>query len=111
MDVMMIFDVIILVFGAYMVISALRMKKSGIINSTVISSEEIASCKDTAGFIAYIYWKEALFGGLIMVVGILGIVNTLVISLGVFNLMEMLIFLAAFIWFQYELRQARKRFL
>ena len=35
-----------------------------------------------------------------MIVGILGLVNDLIVSLGAFNVVEMLVFLAAFLWFQ-----------
>lgn len=111
MNIIKIFDIIILVFGAYMILSALKMKKSGKISSTVITSEEIAGCKDKEGFIAFMYWKEALFGGVIVLVGLLGLINDLVVSLGNFNILEMLIFLGAFLWFQLQLRKAREKYL
>jgi len=62
-------------------------------------------------FIAFIYWKEAVFGALIIAVGVLGIINDKVVSLGAFNVVELLIFLAAFLWFQSQLRKAREQFL
>lgn len=111
MDVMLIFDIVILIFGIYMIGAALKMKKTGEISSAVITAEEIAKCKDKKGFIGFIYWKEAAFGGLVALVGALGIINDKVVSLGAFNVIEMLIFLAAFIWFQNELRRAREKFL
>lgn len=111
MDVMLLFDVVILIFGVYMMGSALRMKKTGVISQTVITPEEIAKCRDKQGFIAFMYWKEALFGGLIALVGLLGIINNLVVSLGAFNVAEMLVFLAAFLWFQNELRRAREKYI
>lgn len=111
MDVMTIFDVVIAIFGIYMVGAALRMKKTGEISSAVITAEEIAKCRKKKEFIAFIYWKEAAFGGLITLVGILGFINDRIVSLGSFNVIEMLIFLAAFLWFQMELRKARERFI
>lgn len=111
MDVMLLFDIVIVIFGAYMVGAALKMKKTGVISSAVITPEEIAKCRDKQGFIAFMYWKEALFGGLVALVGILGIINDLVVSLGAFNVVEMLVFLAAFLWFQNELRKARGKYI
>lgn len=111
MDVMLIFDIVILIFGLYMIGAALKMKKTGEISSAVITAEEIAKCRKKKEFIDFIYWKEALFGGLIVIVGALGIVNDKVVSLGGFNVIEMLIFLAAFLWFQNELRRARENYL
>ena len=101
MDVMLIFDVVIVIFGVYMIGAALKMKKTGKISSVVITAEEIARCRKTKEFIAFIYWKEAVFGALI----------DKVVSLGAFNVVELLIFLAAFLWFQSQLRKAREQFL
>ena len=97
MDVMLIFDVVIAIFGVYMIGAALKMKKTGKISSAVITAEEIARCRKTKEFIAFIYWKEAVFGALIIAVGVLGIINDKVVSLGAFNVVELLIFLAAFL--------------
>ena len=63
MKVMLVFDAVILLFGIYMVISSLQMKKSGRINAMVIAEEEMKKCKDTAGFIAFIYWRNRGTGG------------------------------------------------
>lgn len=96
MDVMLIFDVVIAIFGVYMIGAALKMKKTGKISSAVITAEEIARCRKTKEFIAFIYWKEAVFGALIIAVGVLGIINDKVVSLGAFNVVELLIFLRHF---------------
>ena len=55
MDVMLIFDVVIAIFGVYMIGAALKMKKTGKISSAVITAEEIARCRKTKAFIAFIY--------------------------------------------------------
>lgn len=111
MDVMTVFDVVIAGFGVYMIGAALKMKKTGEISSAVITAEEIAKCKDKKGFIDFIYWKEAVFGLMVSLVGVLGLVNDLLVSLGVFNMAMMVIFLAGFFWFQMQLRRAREKFL
>ena len=46
MKVMLVFDAVILLFGIYMVISSLQMKKSGRINAMVIAEEEMKKCKE-----------------------------------------------------------------
>lgn len=111
MNVMIIFNIVIMGFGIYMIAAALKMKKTGVISSAVITEEEIAKCKDKKGFIEFMYWREAFFGVLIIIVGALGLVDDLVVSLGIFNIIEMLVFLAAFLWFQTGLRKAREKFL
>ena len=42
MNVMLLFDIILVIFGAYMVGAALKMKKTGVISAVVITQEEIA---------------------------------------------------------------------
>mgnify|MGYP000715814642 CR=1 FL=1 len=109
MKVMLVFDAVILLFGIYMVISSLQMKKSGRINA--IAEEEMKKCKDTAGFIAFIYWREAVFGGIVVLVGLIGIINELTNFLGKLTLLELVIFLGSFLWFQNSLKTAREKFL
>ena len=111
MKVMLVFDAVILLFGIYMVISSLQMKKSGRINAMVIAEEEMKKCKDTAGFIAFIYWREAVFGGIVALVGLIGIINELTNFLGKLTLLELVIFLGSFLWFQNSLKTAREKFL
>ena len=93
------------------VVSSLQMKKSGRINAMVIAEEEMKKCKDTAGFIAFIYWREALFGGIVAIVGLVGIINELTNFLGKLTLAELVIFLGSFLWFQNSLKTAREKFL
>ena len=98
---MLVFNVVVALFGAYMIWSALQMKKSGKINSM----------KDTKGFIEFLYWREMLFGALVLIVGVLGVLNETVMPIGKASILEVIIFLAAFIWFQNSLAKAREKFL
>ncbi|MFR4352200.1 MAG: hypothetical protein ACLT3H_11095 [Roseburia sp.] len=111
MGIMTVFHMVVAVFGAYMIGAALGMKKSGKVSSMVIAEEELRRCRDKQSFIDYLYWKEAVFGGVVLLAGVLGIINDLVVSLGAFRIVQMLLFLAAFLWFQSELRKAREKFL
>ena len=103
MDVMLVFNVVVALFGAYMIWSALQMKKSGKINSMVLAQEELKKVKDTKGFIEFLYWREMLFGALVL--------NETVMPIGKASILEVIIFLAAFIWFQNSLAKAREKFL
>lgn len=107
MPTMIIFDVVVALFGLYMVISAMKMKRNGEISGMLVSAEEIGHCKNKKAFIESVYKKEAIFGVIMMLVGILDIVDELVLSISYANVFEMLIFLMAFLWFNRELRNAR----
>ena len=111
MDVMLVFDAVVALFGAYMIGSALHMKKSGRINSMVLAQEELKKVKDTKGFIEFLYWREMLFGALVLIVGVLGVLNETVMPIGKASILEVIIFLAAFISFQNSLAKAREKFL
>ena len=111
MDVMLVFDAVVALFGAYMIGSALHMKKSGRINSMVLAQEELKKVKDTKGFIDFLYWREMLFGALVLIVGFLGVLNETVMPIGKASILEVIIFLAAFIRFQNTLAKAREKFL
>ena len=78
---MLVFNVVVALFGAYMIWSALQMKKSGKINSMVLAQEELKKVKDTKGFIEFLYWREMLFGALGLIVGVLGVLNETVIRI------------------------------
>lgn len=110
MNMMLIFDVVIILLGLYMTVAALRMKKSGKISTVVLAQEEIKKCKDTQGFISFLYWKEAAFGGMTVLVGIFGLLDGQREVSGIPEFVRMLVFLAAFFWFQNELRKARSRY-
>lgn len=111
MNIMLILDVVIAGVGIYMIAAGLKMKKTGEISSLVLAEEELKKCKDKKGFIAYIYWKEAVLGGVMTAVGLLGLVNELVKALGNFKYIELLVFLAVFLWFWRELGAAREKYL
>lgn len=108
---MLVFNVVVALFGAYMIWSALQMKKSGKINSMVLAQEELKKVKDTKGFIEFLYWREMLFGALVLIVGVLGVLNETVMPIGKASILEVIIFLAAFIWFRNSLAKAREKFL
>jgi hypothetical protein len=110
MDIMTVINAVILLFGIYMAVAALLMKKKGIVNDLIVPKEEIHKCKDTAAFIHFIYWKEAAFGGILAVAGGLGIISQFVISFGNLKYVGLAIFLFAFLWFQLQLKNARERF-
>ena len=63
------------------------------------------------GIIAFIYWREAVFGGIVALVGLIGIINELTNFLGKLTLLELVIFLGSFLWFQNSLKTAREKFL
>ena len=48
----------------------------------VLAQEELKKVKDTKGFIEFLYWREMLFGALVLIVGVLGVLNETVMPIG-----------------------------
>lgn len=110
MDVMLVFDAVVALFGAYMIGSALHMKKSGRINSMVLAQEELKKVKDTKGFIEFLYWREMLFGALVLIVGVLGVLNETVMPIGKASILEVIIFLQLSSGFRIHWRKRERSF-
>lgn len=110
MEIMTIFDLLIFVVGIYMVIAALKMQRTGVISTVLITDEESSNCVDKEGFIRDMYWREAVLGAVMVILGVVGLLNKRIFFLDAWGIVEMLIFLASFLWFQRGLNQARKKF-
>lgn len=111
MNVMMVLDVVIIGVGAYMISAAVQMKRSGEVSTSILAKEEHGRCTDKKGFIEFMYKKEVGFGILTAVIGALGLVSDLIKLPRMVGIVGMLVFLAAFLWFQSELKKARAQFL
>ena len=107
---MLVFDAVVALFGAYMTGSALHMKKSGRINSMVLAQEELKKVKDTKGFIEFLYWREMLFGALVLIVGVLGVLNETIMLIGKASILEVIIFLQLSSGFRIHWRKRERSF-
>lgn len=111
MNVMILFDAIMTVLGTYLLFMAQKMKRERHVPSFLITEQDLMRCRDQAGLSEYLFPRIVIFSVVILVFGILGLVNDLVISLGnVVNIVMILIFLVAWVWFSAQLRKARKNY-
>lgn len=111
MNVMILFDAIMTVLGTYLLFMAQKMKRERRVPSFLITEQDLMRCRDQAGLSEYLFPRIVIFSVVILVFGILGLVNDLVISLGnVVNIVMILIFLVAWVWFSAQLRKARKNY-
>ncbi len=111
MDYIIIFDVVLVIVGAYLIFSGLQMKKTGKISAFIVNQEEIGRCKDTQGFIAGIYRQTWAFGAALLLFGVFGCINDTVYAFGrFFDLGSVLFFLTAWFWFTRENRKGKEKF-
>ena len=81
MDVMMIFNVVLMILGVCMAVSAFNMKKSKQIGM-ILAEEEVYKCKDTVGFIESVYRRQIVLGIALVVYGGVGLLDKFVLKIG-----------------------------
>lgn len=112
MDVMTIFDVVMIGLGVYIAAAAFNMKKNNEIGTVILADEEVNKCKDKTGFIAYIYWREAVLGAALILYGAIGLLDKYIFKLGGFlNYIPIILLLLVFAWFYKGLQSARADYL
>lgn len=111
MDIMTVFDGIMVIAGLYMAAAGLRMKKSGRIGSVILAEEELGICRDPEGWIAFMYWRETVFGIILALAGASGVANDLFFSTGFWDYMKMALIFSVFCWFYAGLYRARREYL
>lgn len=111
MDVMMIFNVVLMILGIVIVISAFNMKKSKQIGM-ILAEEEVYKCKDTVGFIESVYRRQAVLGAVLVLYGGIGLLDKFVLGIGEFlNYVPAILVLAVFFWFYKGLQSAKAKYL
>lgn len=112
MKTILLMDIVITVFGLYLVIIAIRMKKSNKINSLVIAEQEQKKCKDTKAYIAGVVPYMYFFGAVAAVAGVIGILGDLeILSLArIWSFVELALFLGALVFFTHGTRSQKDKY-
>lgn len=112
MNVMIIFGGALVLVGIYLIIQAVKMKKTNeLAGNIVLTEEDVLKCKDKKGFIEYIYGREVVTGATVIAIGIALIVKELLPALSVIANGVILIALVIILLFFNSLKDARNRFL
>lgn len=112
MNVMIIFGVMLVFVGIYLITQAMKMKKlNELAGNVILSDEEVIKCKDKAGFISYVYEKEVFTGAAICVLGIALAVKELVAAATIICNVVIVLGIIVILWFFNVLREARSKFL
>ncbi|MCR5144063.1 MAG: hypothetical protein K6B67_01995 [Lachnospiraceae bacterium] len=105
---MIVFNFILLFLGVYLLYAAVKMKKDEIIPRAFVAEEEMKSCTDEAGFARFLYPRTLVFSIASLLVGIEGVVNDMIVELnGHINIVMIIVFLAAWLYFSSALRKGR----
>lgn len=113
-DFMMIFDVLLLVFGLYMLYAGQKMKRTGEVSTLIVPESEIQKIRNKKDFISEIYGKMMLFAGIISLYGAYGLITDLIPNIpgaAMGNILGIIIFFAVMIWFFRALTKAKAKYI
>ncbi len=111
MDVMTIFNVVLIILGIAIIVSALNMKKSKQIGM-ILAEEELYKCKDTVGFIEAVYRRQAVMGAAVIFYGGIEVLDKYILGIGGFlNYIPAVLVLIVFFWFYKGLQSAKSEYL
>lgn len=112
MNIIVIFDVLILLLGVLIIFYGIRMRQKGEVPGFFVPPEELKSCRDVAGFVKFLFPRATAFGIVCILFGVEGLVNDLVFSMNMLvNLGAVAVFLAAWVWFSLQLRRGRQKYM
>lgn len=110
--ILKVFDVICMIFGIYLLISAVKMKKTNEIGSIILTEEEKKQCHKKEALAQFMYGREVILGWVFLVFGTVRILDLLVLKIGgILDVALMVILIVTALWFLRELQTAREKFL
>lgn len=106
------FDVIIAALGIYLIVSAVKMKKTGEIDTLILTPEEIERCRQKDELAEFLYWREMAIGIIFVLFGFIRLLDTFVLKIGgILDVLLMIVLIMAILWFYKSLQTARTEFL
>lgn len=112
MNVMIIFGGALVLVGIYLIIQAVKMKKTNeLAGNIVLSEEDVMKCKDKKGFISYIYGREVVTGIAVIIIGIALIIKEVVTISAIITDGVIIVALIIILLFFNSLKEARNKFL
>jgi len=117
-NIMLIFDIIVLVLGIYIIYQARFMKGNQEVPSLFVAPEEMKLCRNKKGFINFFYSKAIIFGVVDVIYGLEGIYNDYITQMNealpqlndIVNDVVLVVFLGIWIWFSMQLKKGKREF-
>lgn len=111
MNVLSLIHVLLIIYGAYSLVSAGKMRRNREISQWLLSANELSRIRDTAGFCDAMSMPTFVFGAACIVYGLLSLLNTYYLSNDVLHLILLAVLLVCIIWYVRSLRNAKKAYL
>lgn len=110
-NVGLLLDVFLIVFGGYLVYTARNMKKTGKPGNMLLDAEELARCRDSRKMAEEVARYMLPFGAETVLCGIAGTVNMIFYKSNQLNTVILFAFLIVCLWFVTKFRHIREKFL
>ena len=108
---MLLFDVIILCYGVYLIYCGFQMKKTHQPSNVIINQAELIGARDTKGFCDAMFKPLMVFGIMAVLYGIIGFVNDRYIDEPMVNFVAIAVFLILCFWFLRETKKNKAKYL
>ena len=107
---LIIFDVVILLYGLYTVYSSIKMKRTQEL-SNFFTGGSTDPIRDVHGYINYIYGRTIVLGTVAIVFGVVSFINDYnIYPLPYVMKALVVLFLTVVIWFSITIKRAKRRF-
>ena len=110
-NVISVIHVLLIVYGAYSLVSAGKMKRDREISQWLLSANELPRVRDREGFCDAMTPPTFVFGLSCILNGLLALINTYYITNEVLHFILLVAFLVCIIWYVTSLRKAKKAYI
>ena len=108
---MILFDVIILCYGVYLVYSGYQMKNTHQPSNLIINQADLVGARDTKSFCEAMFKPTVVFGIAAILYGGLAFADDRYLHVPMINTVAMPIFLALCIWFVWKMKKIKEKYL
>jgi uncharacterized membrane protein HdeD (DUF308 family) len=109
--IMVIFGIILLGLGIFIILKAFQMKKSGHISDLFVSPDEMKKCRDEKSFVNELFMPCIIFGLVSAGFGIEEFLNLVFKFPYVESVVAVAVFLAVWIYFSHMLRVKKDKYI
>lgn len=109
MEMLIIIDAVIFIYGVYTIYSSIKMKQTGEL-SNFFTGGSTDIIRDVQGYINYIYGRSIVLGAVATVFGVVGFINDYITPISYVMKAMVVLFLTVVVWFSIDINRAKRRF-
>ena len=110
-NTVLLFNIVMVVLGAYLLYATRKMKTSGVIPTLFMAPEELRKLKDKQGFIAMVYRPQMVLAVVFILLGLLDVFFEYVVPFAYYGYVELVVFLVTFAWYGKAFHDAREKYI